>query len=115
MKQFSRLMKALSDPNRVRVLKLLEAGPLCVCEIQDVLGLAQPTVSIHMKTLEEAGLVKKERQGTWMIYSHADGSDSPYAGTMLAVLKDWLNDDGELRRMVAALPEAGCRRVNAGK
>lgn len=108
-------MKALSDPNRVRVLKLLEGGPLCVCEMQDVLGLAQPTVSIHMKILEDAGLVKKERQGTWMIYSQADGSDSIYARTMLAVLKDWLNDDKELERMAAALPEAGCRRVNVGK
>lgn len=115
MKQFSRLMKALSDPNRVRVLKLLEGGPLCVCEIQDVLGLAQPTVSLIMKTLEDAGMVEKERQGTWMIYSLADGSDSPYAGTMLAILKEWLNEDEELKRMFAALPETSCRRVNMAK
>lgn len=108
-------MKALSDPNRVRVLKLLERGPLCVCEIQDVLGLAQPTVSSHMKILEDAGLVGKERQGTWMIFSHADGSDSVYAGAMLTILKDWLNEDAELQRMIEALPKAGCRRVNTTK
>jgi len=115
MRNYSRVMKALSDPNRVRVLKLLEGGPLCVCEIQDVLGLAQPTVSSHMKILEDAGLLTKKRQGTWIIYSHADGSDSVYAGTMLTILKEWLNEDAELQRMIAALPAAGCRRVNTIK
>lgn len=115
MKPFLRVMKALSDPNRVRVLKILEGGPLCVCEIQEVLGIAQPTVSSHMKILEDAGLVQKERQGTWMIYSHADGGDSVYAGTMLATLKGWLNEDGELQRMVEALPKAACRRLSALK
>jgi ArsR family transcriptional regulator len=115
MKPFLRVMKALSDPNRVRVLKILEGGPLCVCEIQEVLGIAQPTVSSHMKILEDAGLVHKERQGTWMIYSHADGGDSVYAGTMLATLKGWLNEDSELQRMVEALPKAACRRLSALK
>jgi ArsR family transcriptional regulator len=111
MKDFSRVMKALSDPNRVRVLKLLEGGALCVCEIQDVLGLAQPTVSLLMKTLEDAGLVHKERQGTWMFYSLAEDSPSPYAKTMLALVKGWLNEDEEVRNLLAALPEACCRRV----
>ena len=57
-------MKALSDPNRVRVLKLLQTGELCVCEIQKVLGLAQSTVSKHMKLLEDADLVARKRQGS---------------------------------------------------
>ncbi len=111
MKPFLRVMKALSDPNRVRVLKLLEDKSLCVCEITDVLNLAQPTVSSHMKILEDAGLVKKERQGTWMIYSQSDGNESEYAGVMLATLKDWLNDDAGLQEMLKALPAAGCRRM----
>lgn len=115
MKKYVRVMKALSDPNRVRVLKILEGGPLCVCEIQEVLGLAQPTVSSHMKILEDAGLVHKERQGTWMIYSHANGDDSIYAETMLATLKGWLNEDRELQRMKEALPGASCRRFAAQK
>ena len=115
MKQYVRVMKAVSDPNRVRVLKILEGGPLCVCEIQEVLGLAQPTVSSHMKILEDAGLVNKERQGTWMIYSQADGTDSVYAKTMLTIVKDWLNEDPELRRMIEALPGASCRRIAVQK
>ena len=55
-------MKALSDPNRVRVLKLLEDDrELCVCNIQAFLELAQSTVSRHMKVLEDAGLVERRR------------------------------------------------------
>ena len=105
-------MKALSDPNRVRVVKLLQVKELCVCEIKEVLGLAQSTVSKHMKILEDAGLVDKERQGTWMIYSLADGSESAYAETMLTKLPDWLEDDKELDKMRKALPAAAVQRIS---
>lgn len=110
MKNFLRVTKALADANRVRVVKLLENRALCVCEIQQVLGLAQPTVSSHMKILEEAGLVHKERQGTWMIYSQALDSESPYVQTMLRQLRGWLLDDPVLMAMIAALPDAACLR-----
>ncbi len=103
-------MKALSDPNRVRVLKLLQEGELCVCEIQKVLGLAQSTVSKHMKLLEDAGLVERKRQGTWIIYSLADGSETEYAAAMLERLRGWLDDDKELKTMCRALPEAAVLR-----
>ena len=103
-------MKALSDPNRVRVLKLLQEGELCVCEIQKVLGLAQSTVSKHMKLLEDAGLVDRKRQGTWILYSLADGSETEYAKAMLLQLCQWLDNDEELDQMRQALPEAALLR-----
>jgi len=115
MKTFIRVMKALSDPNRVRVIKLLQTGELCVCEIKEVLGLAQSTVSKHLKILEDAGLVEKNRQGTWMIYSLADGSESEYAETMLTKLGDWLDMDKDLNRMRKALPAAAVLRDYAPK
>jgi ArsR family transcriptional regulator len=111
MKSFIRVMKALSDPNRVRVLKLLQEKELCVCEIQHILGLAQSTVSKHMKLLEDAGLVDRSRQGSWIIYSLADGSESEYAHAMLTSLKTWLDDDKELQKMITTLPEAMTLRV----
>jgi ArsR family transcriptional regulator len=116
MKAFIRTMKALSDPNRVRVLKLLQAGELCVCEIQNVLGLAQSTVSKHMKLLEDAGLVTRKRQGTWIIYSLAEDCENQYAAVMLAELHSWLDNDKELARMQSSLPDAvlirDCRLKN---
>ena len=111
MKPFIRVMKALSDPNRVRVVKLLQQEELCVCEIKEVLGLAQSTVSKHLKILEDAGLVERKRQGTWMIYSLADGSESTYAEAMLLKLSDWLDDDKELVRIRKALPAAAVLRT----
>jgi ArsR family transcriptional regulator len=110
MKSFIRVMKSLSDPNRVRVLKLLQEGELCVCEIQKVLGLAQSTVSKHMKLLEDADLVNRKRQGTWILYSLADGSDNEYAKTILTELHHWLDDDQKLDRMRKELPAAAVLR-----
>ncbi len=112
MKQFIQVMKALSDPNRVAVLKILEQGELCVCEIQHLLELAQPTVSKHMKILEEAGLVNRRRQGTWILYSLADGEESMYAEAMLAQLKGWLQNDPTIQQMTEELPNAAALRSN---
>lgn len=99
MKSFIRIMKALSDPNRVRVLKLLQNGELCVCEIQEFLQLAQSTVSKHMKNLEDAGLVERERRGTWIMYHLAKSNGSGYVDELLPLLKNWLEGDNDLQQM----------------
>ena len=56
MKPFIKVMRALSDPNRVKIAKLLQHKMMCVCELQGALGISQPTVSKHLKILEEAGV-----------------------------------------------------------
>ena len=65
MKEFVKVMKALSDPNRVKLLKLLQRRKMCVCEMQAALGIAQPTVSKHLKVLERAGLIARGREAQW--------------------------------------------------
>jgi ArsR family transcriptional regulator, arsenate/arsenite/antimonite-responsive transcriptional repressor len=97
MKEFIKVMKALSDPNRVRLLKMLQERVMCVCEIQAALGIAQPTVSKHMKVLEDAGLVSREKDGLWVNYCLTDGGRSPYAASLLGNLRHWLDDDAEIR------------------
>ncbi len=104
MRQFIKIMKALSDPNRVKVLKLLQHRVLCVCEIREALGLAQSTVSKHLKILEEAGLITFYKDGLWVNYRLADGSSSPYAARLLESLRQWLEDDPEIKALVARLP-----------
>ena len=99
MKHFIRVMKALSDPSRVRVLKLLQDKELCVCNIQEFLHLAQSTVSRHMKVLEDAGLVEHRRQGTWIMYRLTEVHESEYVAAMLPHLENWLEDDKELKQM----------------
>ncbi len=95
MKDFTKVMKALSDPNRVKVIKMLQLKGMCVCEIQMALGVAQPTVSKHMKVLEDAGLVQSKKDGLWVNYSLRDGN--PYAATLLGNLKHWLDEDPEIK------------------
>ncbi|HPC03038.1 MAG TPA: metalloregulator ArsR/SmtB family transcription factor [Syntrophales bacterium] len=102
MKDFTQVMKALSDPNRVRLLKMLQVRPLCVCEIQAVLGIAQPTVSKHLKILENAGLVTSSKDGLWVNYCLSDGERNPYAATLLGNLRHWLSGDPEVMPAIGA-------------
>jgi ArsR family transcriptional regulator len=100
VKEFIKVMKALSDPNRVKLLKMLQMRMMCVCEVQAALGIAQPTVSKHLKLLEDAGLVSRKKEGLWVNYSLTDGSRSPYAATLLGNLKHWLVDDPGIRQLL---------------
>ena len=97
MRPFIRVMKALSDPNRVKVLKMLGARPLCVCEITAILGLAQPTVSKHLKVLEEAGLVESWKEGSWVNYRLQQQAGNTYVAEMLDRLSGWLDDDPQVK------------------
>ncbi len=65
------LFKALGDPARVRAVNLLatRGEPVCICELIEPLGLAQPTVSHHMRKLLDAGLVEREQRGKWAYFS----------------------------------------------
>ncbi|HEX2965029.1 MAG TPA: metalloregulator ArsR/SmtB family transcription factor, partial [Syntrophorhabdaceae bacterium] len=60
--------KALSDETRLRILKLLEHGELCVCDVVAALDMAQPQVSFHLRILKECGILKSRKDGKWMHY-----------------------------------------------
>lgn len=104
MKTFIKVMKALSDPNRVKIIKLLQQKVMCVCELQATLEISQPSVSKHLKILEEAGLVSFFKDGVWVNYSLADGDASPYAASLLGNLKHWLNDEAEVAALSKKIP-----------
>jgi ArsR family transcriptional regulator len=97
MKDFIRVMKALSDPGRVKIVKMLQTKELCVCELTAVLKLAQPTVSKHLKILEDAGLVEQRKEGPWVNYKIIQGDTSEYAAAMLKYLGGWLAEDAGVR------------------
>jgi ArsR family transcriptional regulator, arsenate/arsenite/antimonite-responsive transcriptional repressor len=67
----AKLFKALGDPARVRIVNVIATAPaeVCACEFNDAIGLAQPTVSHHLKQLVEAGLIERERRGRWAYFS----------------------------------------------
>ena len=65
LKELTVIFKALADRNRIRIIKMLQQKPLCVCEIREVLGISQPAVSRHLNILKNAGLIEDEKDGVW--------------------------------------------------
>ncbi|MFH2091867.1 MAG: metalloregulator ArsR/SmtB family transcription factor [Pseudomonadota bacterium] len=104
MKEFIKVMKALSDPTRVKILKMLQHKTMCVCEIHTALGKAQSTTSKHLKILEDVGLIMYQKDGLWVNYKISDGSQSPYAASLIGNLKHWFNDEPEIKKIVGLLP-----------
>ena len=90
----ARLFKALGDPARVRIVNLLATSdePVCVCELTPAVGLAQPTVSHHLKRLTDAGLLEREQRGKWAFFSINPEAASRLAG--LVDLKEASDVDG---------------------
>ncbi len=96
MNDLSDLFKALSDATRLRVMNLLlEAGELCVCDLESTLGCTQTKISRHMRYLKRAGLSADRKVGRWVFYSVA----SPKSELQRLALKN-------LRELVKAEPRA---------
>ncbi len=68
----ARVFSAVSDPVRIKILKLLERESMCVCELMGALNMRQSLISYHLKFLREAGLIKPVRKGKWVFYKIAD-------------------------------------------
>lgn len=112
MKTFVKVMKALSDPNRVvKMMKMLQVRPFCVCEIKEALGVAQSTASKHMKTLQDAKLVRNFKDGLWVNYSLSDGSGSPNSTSMIGNLRHRLDNESEILELNQILPGTDCHDV----
>ena len=82
------VFKALADPNRLRLLSIVkaeESGESCVCDLTEPLDLGQPTVSHHLKILVEAGILHREKRGTWAYYSLVPGALDDVAGILSAL------------------------------
>jgi ArsR family transcriptional regulator len=84
----AQLFKALADPSRLRLLSIVKAadgGEACVCDLTEPLELGQPTVSHHLKILVDAGLLHREKRGTWAYYSLVPGALERTAGVLAAL------------------------------
>ena len=68
-KDYAQLFKVLSDPNRLMIIDMLSCGELCACVILEKFNITQPTLSHHMKSLCDSGLVFGRKEGKWIYYS----------------------------------------------
>lgn len=90
---FEIVAKAVADLSRLRILKLLDGGELCVCQLVAVLDLAPATVSKHLAALKAAGLVQQRRDGKWVYYRLAERAFNAHAAGFLALVRCSLDDD----------------------
>jgi len=103
MEDLTKILKALSDSNRIRIIKMLEVKKLCVCEISFVLGLANSTVSQHLSILKDAGIIVEEKEGKWVNHRLAFSPASSYLTDLMPLLKKWLVDDKIIRNDIKKL------------
>jgi ArsR family transcriptional regulator len=103
VEQYIKVMKALADPTRIKILKILQVKGLCVCEIRSLLCLAQPTISKHLKLLEGAGLVESYKEKMWVHYSLAADRSNIYVSAALENLHGWLAEDHEVKSLLEKL------------
>ncbi|MCM8815519.1 MAG: metalloregulator ArsR/SmtB family transcription factor [Candidatus Omnitrophica bacterium] len=76
IKNLHQFLHAISDEKRIRILKMLEKTPMCVCQMRAILEIKQPTVSKHIKALKKAGIVMTRKLGQFRVYSL--NYDHPY-------------------------------------
>lgn len=88
-----KIFKALSDPNRLRILKALQTKVLCVCEIRELLQLANSTVSQHLSILKQEGFILEEKEGKWVNYYINPQPSDPRISAFLSMLDFWIGDE----------------------
>jgi len=109
MKNAVKIFKALSDPSRLRIVRLLLRREICVCEIMFILGMEQTRVSHHMRVLRDAGLAEDIRDGRWIIYRIPAGSrgliENLLEGALGADVERSPETAGDLRKLEACVRE----------
>lgn len=89
----TKIFKALSDANRLRILKILQARPLYACEIKDVLNLAASTVSKHLSILKESGFIVMVKEGKWINFKINPKPSDQRIASILSSLDFWIADN----------------------
>jgi ArsR family transcriptional regulator len=115
MNELATTFKALSDETRLRIIKLLESGELCVCDLVAALDMVQPKVSFHLGVLKKAGILKDRRAGKWMHY-RLDDADMFKRLLMLSVFERMPEgaSSRDKKRLEAALQKRCADRQSGG-
>jgi DNA-binding transcriptional ArsR family regulator len=117
MRDFMNITKALADSTRIRVLLVLRQQELCACQITELFGLAQSTMSKHFNLLKQAGLVDSRKDGRWVYYALPGKEASPTVREALEWVQKSLTDDPRiaedaknLKKILKCDPADLCRK-----
>lgn len=97
MNEIVEVLKAISDPTRLRILMSLVNGELCVCRITTLLNLATSTISKHMSILKHAKLVDSRKEGKWIFYKLLEENTAIFPQKVLCLIKNDLSDDKTIK------------------
>lgn len=112
LNDFIKLSKAVSDETRVRILKLLTKNELCVCQLMEILSMGQSTVSKHLGTLKNAGLIESEKRGTWAFYRLSQDRANRHNSGFIRLLSSLSDDDPFIQKDWKKLKEVNKKGIN---
>jgi DNA-binding transcriptional ArsR family regulator len=113
IRDLERMLKAAADVTRLRILRMLDDGELCVCQIVEVLGLSQSTVSKHLLLMRNAGLIEDEKRGKWVFYRRAERGKSGLQGALAGLLAESLRREPGLDEDVRCVRLPRVRKLAA--
>jgi len=88
MREAIKILKAMADPTRLRIMLLLRRRELCVCELMFILGMEQSRISHHMRILRDAGIAEDVRDGRWIIYRVPEEARTLLEGLFAGLLQE---------------------------
>ncbi len=112
LNDFIKLSKAVSDETRVRILKLLTKNELCVCQLMEILSMGQSTVSKHLGTLKNAGLIESEKRGTWAFYRLSQDRANRHNPGFIRLLSSLSDGDPFIQKDRKKLKEVNKKGIN---
>jgi ArsR family transcriptional regulator, arsenate/arsenite/antimonite-responsive transcriptional repressor len=104
-RDYVNVFKALSDPNRIRIVKMLSERELCMCEVREVLDLSNSTVSKHLTILRDAGLILDSKDGKWVNFQLNNKSEQKFVRSLLGLIKNSFDDDEAIQDDTKKLPK----------
>ena len=106
IKKYTKFFKALGEPTRLKILKILAEREMCVCELMEIMEMNQPRVSQHLKVLKDAGVISERKQAQWNYYSLCCEDFHDFVNAFVAFIQDDLKNISELA--------AECQRMYKG-
>jgi DNA-binding transcriptional ArsR family regulator len=95
MRDAIKILKAMADPTRLRIMLLMRRRELCVCELMFILGMEQSRISHHMRILRDAGIAEDVRDGRWIIYRVPEEARTLLEGLFAGLLQEHIGLSGE--------------------
>ncbi len=110
-RDYVNIFKALSDPNRIRIVKMLAERELCMCEIREVLDLSNSTVSKHLTILRDAGLLLDTKDGKWVNFRLNDKSENIFIRSLIRLINKSFDDDESIQEDAVKLQRVNRKKI----